>query len=77
MGVWNAVLYVLSFAVTEYEKYNERKQQKKRQAERDELENDVGVWWTDHFSGLPERTDKTKTDAPDSKPAGDKRINML
>lgn len=72
MGAWNAVLYVLSVAVTEYEKYKERKQQKARQVERDELENNAGIWFTNHFNGLSERSDKTETDAPDSKSAGNK-----
>lgn len=72
MGAWNAVLHILSFAVTEYEKWNEKKQQKKRQEERDKLEAGAGVWFIDHFNGVPERTDKTQTDAPDSKSAGNK-----
>ena len=68
MSAWNTLLHILSLAATEYEKWQERRQHKKRQEERDELENDVGVWWTDHFNGGPDDTDKThKTDAPDAK----------
>ena len=69
MNAWNALLHLLSLAATNYEKWQERRQNKKRQADRDELENDVGVWFVDHFDGLSDDTDKTdKTDATDSKP---------
>ena len=69
MSAWNGLLHILSLAATEYEKWQERRQHKKRQVERDELENDVGVWFVNHFDGLPDDSESAdKTDATDTKP---------
>ena len=69
MSAWNTLLHILSLAATEYEKWQERRQHKKRQVERDELENDVGVWFVNHFDGLPDDSESAdKTDAPYAKP---------
>lgn len=65
----NAFVKLVLLLLRWFDVYRQKKEQKKKQAERDELEADAFNWYRDHFNGVRDVQDrKDKPCDTDSKP---------